>query len=84
MLRSKSDAPGATSNASYQSMVPPTRAQKLLAACVVIVLLIALVVTVPFARVPLENTAIFVPSYAPAVAINDLITSVMLKTGETV
>jgi signal transduction histidine kinase len=43
-----------------------------------VILVAALVVTAPFARVPLENTLVFLPAYAVAVFIIDLITAALL------
>lgn len=76
MLTSRGDAPQ-----DYQlvlSALPPSRQQKRLTTWVLLVLLIALLITAPFAQMPLTNTEIFLPAYATAVLINDLITSVLL------
>lgn len=58
--------------------VPASRDQYRLATGVLVVLVAALLVTVPFARTPLENTLVFVPAYAFAVFIIDLITAALL------
>ena len=60
------------------STVPPSREQTRLAAWVLLVLFLALMVTVPFARVPLDNTEVLLPAYATAVLMSELITSALL------
>jgi hypothetical protein len=60
------------------STSPPTRTQWRLAVCVLGVLIGALLVTAPFARVPLTNTEVLLPAYAAAVFVNELITSALL------
>jgi signal transduction histidine kinase len=60
------------------STSPPSPLQTRLAASIVVVLLVALAATIPFARVPLSGTQPFVPAYAAAVLINELITSALL------
>jgi len=60
------------------STVPPSREQTRLAAWVMLVLLLALIATVPFARVPLDNTEVLLPAYATAVLMSELITSALL------
>lgn len=57
---------------------PPSRSQGRLAACVLLVLVAALLVTAPFARVPLTNTEVLLPAYAAAVFVNEVITSALL------
>lgn len=57
---------------------PPSRSQGRLAVCVLLVLVAALLVTAPFARVPLTNTEVLLPSYAGAVFVIELITSALL------
>jgi signal transduction histidine kinase len=76
MLKSTSDMQD-----DHQFLVsaePPSREQTQLAAWVLLVLLIALLITVPFARVSLTNTEILLPAYATAVLMNELITSALL------
>lgn len=60
------------------STSPPSPLQTRLAASIVVVLVVALAATIPFARVPLSGTQPFVPAYAAAVLINELITSALL------
>src|SRR4051794_12647488 len=60
------------------STVPPSREQTRLAAWVLMALLLALIATVPFARVPLNNTEVLLPAYATAVLMSELITSALL------
>lgn len=57
---------------------PPSRSQGRLAVCVLLVLVAALLVTAPFARVPLTNTEVLLPAYAAAVFVNEVITSALL------
>ena len=57
---------------------PPSRSQRRLAVCVLVVLVGALLVTAPFARVPLTNTEVLLPAYAAAMFVNELITSALL------
>ncbi len=57
---------------------PPSRTQWRLAVCVLLVLVAALLVTAPFARVPLTNTEVLLPAYAGAVFVIELITSALL------
>ncbi|WP_084536815.1 ATP-binding protein [Azospirillum halopraeferens] len=56
----------------------PGRSQRRLAVCVLVVLVGALVVTAPFARIPLENTEALLPAYAAAVFVNEVITASLL------
>jgi signal transduction histidine kinase len=60
------------------STVPPSPYQTRLATWVLLVLLLALIATVPFARVPLNNTEVLLPAYATAVLMSELITSALL------
>jgi signal transduction histidine kinase len=76
MLKSMNDPPGDPQ--FLLSTLPPGRKQTRLAAWVLLGLLIALVITVPFARVQLTNTEALLPAYATAVLMNELITSVLL------
>jgi signal transduction histidine kinase len=57
---------------------PPSRSQRRLAVCVLEVLVGALLVTAPLARIPLTNTEVLLPAYAAAVFVNELITSALL------
>ena len=59
-------------------MAPPTRAQHGFAASVALLLIVAVILTSPFAQTRLEGTTAFLPVYATIVAINDMITAVML------
>ena len=60
------------------STVPASRAQVRLAGWVLLTLVLALVVTVPFARVRLDDTEILLPAYATAVLMTEVITSALL------
>ena len=60
------------------STVSPSREQTRLAVWVLLVLLLALIITMPFARVPLNNTEVLLPAYATAVLMSELITSALL------
>lgn len=77
MLRSIS---GTSSDGQHLllSTLPPSRKQVRLASWVVTALLVALLLTAPFARIPLADTEAWLPAYATAVLVNDLITSVLL------
>ena len=57
---------------------PPSRSQWQLAICMLVILVAALLVTAPFARIPLKNTEVLLPAYAAAVFVNELITSALL------
>ena len=56
----------------------PAGSRSRLAGWVLLVLFLALMVTVPFARVPLDNTEVLLPAYATAVLMSELITSALL------
>lgn len=56
----------------------PSRRQVQLAVCLLAGLVVAFVITVPFARVPLENTEVFLPAYAAAILVNELFTAALL------
>ena len=58
--------------------LPPSRQQTTLARGVVAVLVIASVVTIPFAGTPLRPVYAFVPALAAAILVNNLITSALL------
>jgi len=60
------------------STLPVGPRERRVAQAVVIVLALAFVAAVPFVRVPLAKLPAFIPSYESALAINDLITSVLL------
>src|SRR3546814_16014567 len=57
---------------------PPGRSQGRLAVCVLVVLVGPLLITAPFARVPLTNTEVLLPAYDGAVFVIELITSALL------
>src|SRR3546814_1294676 len=57
---------------------PPGRSQGRLAVCVLVVLVGPLLITAPFARIPLTNTEVLLPAYAGAVFVIELITSALL------
>jgi signal transduction histidine kinase len=76
MLRLESELPD--DRKFLVSTVPPSRGQVRLAVCVLVALVLALIVTVPFARVPLNDTQILLPAYATAVLMAELITSALL------
>ncbi|UEM19754.1 MASE4 domain-containing protein [Skermanella mucosa] len=60
------------------STSPPTRNQERLAVCVLAVLVAELLVTAPFARIPLPGTEILLPAYGAAILLIELITSALL------
>src|SRR3546814_15843279 len=57
---------------------PPGRSQGRLAVCVLVVLVGPLLITAPFARVQLTNTAVLLPASAGPVFVIELITSALL------
>lgn len=69
---------GQDDNAFLVTTALPTRREKQLAACVLLALVGALLVTAPFARIQLANTEILLPAYAAAVLLNELITAALL------
>ena len=60
------------------STSPPTRNQERLAVCVLAVLVVELLITVPFARIPLAGTEVLLPAYGSAILLIELITSALL------
>lgn len=71
---------GVDGNWLLLSAIPPGSRQVRSAAAVVLLLLLTLAVTAPFATIPVPGSQAFLPAYAMAVLINDLITSVLLFT----
>src|SRR3546814_15506816 len=57
---------------------PLSQSQKRLAVGVLLVLVAALLVAAPFARIPLANTEVLLPAYAAAIFVHALITSALL------
>jgi PAS domain S-box-containing protein len=73
------DAPdGAEGRHVSLATMPPGPRQRRVAWAVVIVSALAFVAAVPFVRLPLAKIPAFIPSYESALAINDLITAVLL------
>lgn len=60
------------------SATPPTREQYLLAAGMLVLLVGALLATVPFARLRLDGTEEFVPAYAASMFLVEIITAALL------
>jgi signal transduction histidine kinase len=60
------------------STLPPSRAQKRLALAIVLVLLVALCATAPFATMQVGYVRAFIPAYATAVYVVSSITSALL------
>ena len=60
------------------SMLPADRRERRRALAVVLISSLAFLALAPFARVPLPRVDAFIPSYQSALAINDLITAVLL------
>jgi diguanylate cyclase (GGDEF)-like protein len=60
------------------ALVPATPRELRLAVAVVLLSVLAFAAAIPFARVPLPKIAAFIPSYESALAINDLVTAVLL------
>jgi len=73
-----SDIAGEDERAFLITTATPSRRQVRLAMFMLASLVIALVVTLPFARVPLENTEVFLPAYASAILVNELFTAALL------
>lgn len=73
-MRSASDPPGE----DWPLASPPSRQQVLLAASLSVLLVGALLLTAPFARLPTANTEPFVPAYAAAVLVIELTISALL------
>ncbi len=63
---------------TFLSALPPGRGERRLALAVVGVSLLAFLVAVPFAQMPLPPVAAFIPAYEAALAINDVITAALL------
>jgi signal transduction histidine kinase/ActR/RegA family two-component response regulator len=62
----------------FLATLPATPGERRLAFVVVLVSAAIFVAAVPFARVPLARVPAFIPSYQSALAVNDLITAVLL------
>lgn len=60
------------------SDLPPGRTQKAFAIGVMAALVLALLATIPYARVPLPGSEPILPIYATAIVINDLLTAALL------
>src|SRR5689334_2569137 len=60
------------------SALPPSPAQKRLAACVAAALLVVLLVTIPFMQIQLAPVRAFIPVVDTLLFINDLITAALL------
>ncbi len=69
-------APGEPSGFLATSPIGPT--ERRIAVAWVVFFLVAFTATAPFARVPLGRVHAFIPSYQSALAINDLITAILL------
>src|SRR5262249_36141124 len=77
--RSAADTPVLTENGStLLSNVPAESRDKRLAFAVILISAVLFVAAVPFVRVPLAKVPSFIPAYEAALAINDLITAVLL------
>ena len=60
------------------STLPASRQERRRALCVVLISLLGFALAAPFAKVKLPTVMAFVPSYESALAINDLITAILL------
>jgi diguanylate cyclase (GGDEF)-like protein len=69
---------GMAAEAGVLAPVAATAREKHVAFAVVFLSILALAAIIPFARVPLPKLAAFIPSYESALAINDLVTAVLL------
>jgi PAS domain S-box-containing protein len=70
--------PGDDDRSIFLSTLPATSGERTVALTVVVVSSILFVCAIPFAGVPLTQVPAFVASYQSALAINDLITAVLL------
>src|SRR5215813_13872316 len=78
-LRSNVDTPVVTDNGNnLLSTVAAESRDKRLALAVVVASAVLCVAAVPFVRVPLPKVSGFIPAYEAALAINDVITAVLL------
>jgi PAS domain S-box-containing protein len=74
-----SDAPGVTAlDETALSKLPVRSIERRVAFTAVVLSVLAFAAAVPFARVPLARVPAFIPGYEAALAINDLITAVLL------
>jgi len=62
----------------FLSLLPAGPRERRLALAVILVSLAVFLAAVPFARIPLPRVDAFIPAYQSALAINDLITAVLL------
>jgi signal transduction histidine kinase len=60
------------------AVLPPSRSERRLAVAVVVLSAIAFVAAVPLAKRPLAPVSAFVPIYQTALAVNDLVTALLL------
>ncbi len=58
--------------------MPVRRAQRRIALIMIAILIVALLVSIPFAPLPLLGLPAFIPAYETMLAVNDLITAVLL------
>src|SRR3954468_14063088 len=71
--------PGPGGHEFVLSNLPPSTAQRRLALCVVLVLLVGFVIAAgPLSSVPLTRIDAFIPVYGTAIFVNDLITAALL------
>jgi signal transduction histidine kinase/CheY-like chemotaxis protein len=76
---SSSDAPGAAgAHETDLSTMPTGATERRVALAVVVLSVLTFAAAAPFARVPLARISAFIPAYEAALAINDLITAVLL------
>jgi signal transduction histidine kinase len=72
------NAPSPDESQILLATLPPTRGQRRLAIAIVVALLVAFVIMVPFAKIELPPVNAFIPTLETALLINDLLTSALL------
>ena len=73
-----SDPPPGAPERVFLSLLPPTDRQRLLALAVVVASCVGFAAIAPFAKIQLAHIQAFIPLYQSALAINELITAVLL------
>ena len=72
------ESPSSDGSRIFLSTLPAERGERRLAFAVVLVSAAIFLTAVPFAKVPLAPVGAFIPIYQSTLAINDLITAVLL------
>jgi MYXO-CTERM domain-containing protein len=77
-LRDGHDVKSSGTKRTALPLAPATPRDQWMAFAVVLISVLAFIAAVPFADVPLPKISAFIPSYESALAINDLVTAVLL------